>query len=188
MASTIVSSPTSPVTERLAGLPGRCDQSTTFLFGSASITATLAPRLDRTQAQILAVETEKVERHECSLRAAAFGHERPEVAASVIAQHHRLAVDERPVHIETANHLGDRRESSGEVRAAAAPDVSALAQLAGKDPEAVVLHLVQPTGSGGRAMSERGLTRPDEADWQISSPARCRGAPGSPSAPPSLIR
>ena len=54
MASTIVSSPTSPVTERLAGLPGRRDQSTTFLFGSASITATEAPRSARTVARMVA--------------------------------------------------------------------------------------------------------------------------------------
>jgi hypothetical protein len=41
-----------------------------------------------------------------------------------------------------------------EVRAAAAPDISALAQLAGKNPKTVVPHLVQPAGSGGRAIDQ----------------------------------
>ena len=40
---------------------------------------------------------------------------------------------------QAASRFGDRRESIGEVRAAAAPDLHALALLAGEDPEAVVL-------------------------------------------------
>jgi hypothetical protein len=69
------------------------------------------------------------------------------------------------------NRLGDCREPIREVGAAAAPDFSALAQLAGKNPEAIVFHLMQPAGSGGRAIGERGLARANEADWRISSPA-----------------
>jgi hypothetical protein len=38
------------------------------------------------------------------------------------------------------------------MRAAAAPGTDALALFAGKDAEAVVLDLVQPAGSGGRAI------------------------------------
>jgi hypothetical protein len=44
--------------------------------------------------------------------------------------------------------------------------------------EAVMLDLVQPAGSGRRAIDERKLARADEADWRISSPAGCRGAEG----------
>jgi hypothetical protein len=43
----------------------------------------LPPRLDRTQAQIVAVETQKVEGHERGLRSTALGHERSEVAPAV---------------------------------------------------------------------------------------------------------
>jgi hypothetical protein len=87
-----------------------------------------------------------------------------EVAPSVVREHDRLAVDQRPIHIETANRLGDRRKPVGEVRAAAAPDLDALALLAGEDAETVMLDLVQPARSGGRAIGERGLARVNEAD------------------------
>jgi hypothetical protein len=43
------------------------------------------------------------------------GHERVEVAASVVAEHDRLAVDQRLVHVEAANRVGDGREPIGEV-------------------------------------------------------------------------
>ena len=39
---------------RLSGLPGSFDQSTTFLFGSASITVTAAPRSASSVARIVA--------------------------------------------------------------------------------------------------------------------------------------
>jgi hypothetical protein len=45
----------------------------------------------------------QIEGDERGLCAAAFGHESTEVAAPVDAQHHRLAVDEGPVHIEAAD-------------------------------------------------------------------------------------
>jgi hypothetical protein len=73
---------------------------------------------------------------------------------------------------KTANRLGDRREPIREVRAVAAPDLRALAQVADKNAETVMLHFVQPTGSGGRAINERGLAwayEPDRRD--PSSPA-----------------
>jgi hypothetical protein len=54
----------------------------------------------------------------------------------------------------------------------------ALVLLAGKDAEAVVLDLVQPAGSGGRAVDERRLAGAEEACWRVCSPARRRGAPG----------
>ena len=57
----------------------------------------LPPRLDRKQAQIAAVETQRVEGHERGLRSAALGHERSEVAPAVLSQRHRLAVDQRPL-------------------------------------------------------------------------------------------
>jgi hypothetical protein len=112
------------------------------------------------------------------LRAAALGQERAEVAAPVLPQHHGFAVDQCPVHIETASRLGDRRETVSEVRAATAPNLDAFALLQGEDAEAVLLDLVQPPGSGGRAVDERGLARAEEAFWRICSPTGRRGAPG----------
>ena len=100
---------------------------------------------------------------------AALGQERMEVAPSVVHERDRLAVDQRPTHRQTANRLGDRREPIGEVRAAAAPDLRALAQLADEDAEAIMLDFVQPTGSGGRAINERGF-RP--AEFVASGPGR----------------
>ena len=89
----------------------------------------------------------------------------------VIHDHDRFAVDQRPVRLEAANRVGDRREPIGEIRAAATPDLRALAQFADKDSEAVMLDLVQPAGSGGRAIDQDGLARANEADGRISSPA-----------------
>ena len=80
-------------------------------------------------------------------------------------------------HRQTANRLGDRREPIGEVRAASAPDLRALAQLADKNSETVMLDFVQPTGSGGRAINERGFAWADEADRRESSPKGRRGPP-----------
>ena len=96
--------------------------------------------------------------------------ERDEVAPSVVPQHDRFAVDHRLVRGEAANRLGDRREAIGEVRAAAAPDLGALAVFAREDAETVVLDFVQPAGSGGRAIDQDGLARADEADRGISPP------------------
>jgi hypothetical protein len=55
--------------------------------------------------------------------------------------------------------------------------LDAFALLAGEHAPAVVLHLVQPAGSGARAIGRRGIARANEADWRISSSAGCRGAP-----------
>jgi hypothetical protein len=111
------------------------------------------------------------------LRSAAFGHERAEVAPSVVHEHDGLAVDERPLHRQTANLLGDRREPIREVRATAAPDLRALAQLADKNPKTIMLYLMQPAVSGERTVDERGLARADETDRRDSTPTRRRGAP-----------
>jgi hypothetical protein len=64
--------------------------------------------------------------------------------------------------------------------AAATPDLRARAQLADKDPEAVMLDFVQPTGSGGGTVDERGFARADETDRRESSPAGRGGAPDVP--------
>jgi hypothetical protein len=102
---------------------------------------------------------------------------RAEVALPVAREHDRLAIDEGPVHRQAANRLGDGRESIGEVRPASAPDLHPLALLAGEDSEAVMLDLVQPAGSGGRAIGERRFARADEADRRMSSPTGRGAAP-----------
>jgi hypothetical protein len=43
--------------------------------------------------------------------------------------------------------------------------------------KAVMLHLVQPIGPGGKAIDERGLARANEARREISSPTGRRSAP-----------
>ena len=90
---------------------------------------------------------------------------RLKIAPPVIPEHDRLAVDQRPVDIEAANRLGDRREPMRKVRASAAPDHRTLALLAGKDAEAVVLHLMQPARSCGRIRNEGRIAGPDETGW-----------------------
>ena len=47
----------------------------------------LPPRLLRAQAQIIAIDTQKVEGHERGLRPGGLGQERHEVAPPVLAQH-----------------------------------------------------------------------------------------------------
>jgi hypothetical protein len=54
-----------------------------------------------------AVEAHEVERHERGPRRAALGQERVEVAARVVAEHDRLAIDQRLVRREAANRVGD---------------------------------------------------------------------------------
>jgi hypothetical protein len=110
-------------------------------------------------------------------RSPVLGQERMEVAPSVVHEHDRLAVDQRPTHRQTANRLGDRREPIGEVRAATAPHLGALTELADEDAEAVMLDFVQPAGSGRRAINERRLARADEADRRNSLPTGGRGGP-----------
>jgi hypothetical protein len=88
------------------------------------------------------------------LRSAALGQERNEGAPSVVAEHDRLAVDERRVHGQSANRRGDPWESISEVRTAPAPNLDALALFAGEDAETVMLDFVQPAGpAGGRSAS-----------------------------------
>jgi hypothetical protein len=101
-----------------------------------------------------------------------------EVAASVVNEHDRLAVDHRLVSREAANRLRDPRKTVREVRAAAAPDLHALALFAGEDAEAVVFYFMQPSWSGWRIGDERRFARADEAGRNAPSPAGRWGAPG----------
>jgi hypothetical protein len=59
-----------------------------------------------------------------------------EVAASVVLEDDRLAVDQRVAGREAANRRRDPRKAVREVGAAADPDLDALALLAGEDAEA----------------------------------------------------
>ncbi|HEY1863156.1 MAG TPA: hypothetical protein VGG77_05570 [Roseiarcus sp.] len=113
----------------------------------------LPPRLQWPQALIVSLEAHKIEGHERDLRAAALGQEGAEVAAPVLPQHDRLAVDQRPVHIEGADRLDDHREPIGEVRTAPRPERARPASS--EDAEAVVIDFVQPAGTGanGRGCS-----------------------------------
>jgi hypothetical protein len=67
----------------------------------------LPPRLKRPQAQVLPIETQKIEGHERGLSPAPLGEQRYEVAPLVPAQHHRFAVDQRRIRGEAADRLAD---------------------------------------------------------------------------------
>jgi hypothetical protein len=52
-----------------------------------------------------------------------------EVAAPVVLEDDRLAIDHRLIHVEAANRVGNSRKAIREVGAASAPDLNALALL-----------------------------------------------------------
>ena len=93
------------------------------------------------------------------------------VGMSVRAERHRLAVDQGIVDGQGAHRLRDPWKPVVEQGAAATPHLDALALLSGEDPEAVMLHFMQPARPG-RAGGEDRLTRLDEAGR--------RGAPRTP--------
>ena len=59
--------------------------------------------LDQPGEQIIPVATQKIKGHKRRLRSAALGQERAGVAPPVVAEHDRLSVDERRIHVETTN-------------------------------------------------------------------------------------
>jgi hypothetical protein len=65
-----------------------------------------------------------------------------------------LAVDQGFVSAKATNRRRDPREFVRVISAASGPERDVLALLAGKDAEAVVLDLIQPTRPGGRAGDE----------------------------------
>jgi hypothetical protein len=71
-----------------------------------------------------------------------------------LPQHDYLAVDQGFVRRFASNRLRDRREARGEVDAATAPDLLALALLMGEDAEPLMLDFVRPAESGGRSINE----------------------------------
>ena len=73
--------------------------------------------------------------------------------------------------------LGDRREAIGEVGAATAPELDALALLADESAEPIVLDLVQPARSRWRPIGEGGLARSNETGCRVASPQGRQGAP-----------
>jgi hypothetical protein len=137
----------------------------------------LAPRLDGPLAQVVAVETQKIEGSQRGHEPALGGQERVEVAPPVGSQRHRFAVDQRLGAAEAANHLGDPCKAIREVGAASAPDLDAFAVLKGEDAKAVVFDFMQPAETGGRVIGERWLARTDEADPRIYSPTGRWGTP-----------
>lgn len=97
----------------------------------------------------------------------------------------RFAVDQGALGGQVANGLRDPRQPVGEIRAMTGPQPDALALPPGEDSASVVLDLVQPVGSGGRAtrIGWRGRTKPAGGVRQ-ERPERyataCRRIYGSP--------
>jgi hypothetical protein len=69
----------------------------------------LSPRLNRPQAHVLAVTAQKIERQQRGLRSAALGQERMEVAAPVVLEDDRLAVDQRLIPGKAADRFSMER-------------------------------------------------------------------------------
>ena len=74
---------------------------------------------------------------------------------AVREEHHRFAVDHGVVDGQGAYRLRDPWKPAVEHGAEATPHLDALALLSGKDPEAVMLDLMQPAGPGGQIGDER---------------------------------
>jgi len=123
----------------------------------------LSPLLQRPLAEIVGIEAEKVEGDECGLLAARPGAQGGEVGMSVRAKYDRLAVDQGVVDGQGAHSLHDSWKSASEVRSVSGPQGDAIGVLAGQEPVAVMLHLVQPARSGGRVADEGWPTGLDEA-------------------------
>src|SRR5580704_15841687 len=85
---------------------------------------------------------------------------------AVRKERYGLAVDQGVVDGQGANGLRDSWKPVVEQGAAATPHLDALAMLSGEDPEAVMLHLMQPAGPGGRGGDEGRPTRFDETGRQ----------------------
>jgi hypothetical protein len=77
-------------------------------------------RFERTQGQIVAVETQKIEGQQRGHEPAVLGQERVEVASTVITEDDRFDIDQRIVRRKAANRFGDPLPSDREVRSAAA--------------------------------------------------------------------
>src|SRR5580704_1942152 len=95
----------------------------------------------------------------------------------VRAKRYRLAIDQGAVRSQTADRLRDLRQPVGEIRAVAGPKGHAASVLAGDDPVAVVLDLVQPARAGGRPIDEERLTREDETGRRSAPGTPARGTP-----------
>ena len=102
---------------------------------------------------------------------------RAEVAPPIGSERHRLAVDQGLGAVKAGNRLGDPCKAIREVGAASAPDLDAFTLPEGEDAKAVVFDLMQPAGTGGRVINERGFTRTDEADRGVQPPTGRAGAP-----------
>ena len=81
---------------------------------------------------------------------------------SIRAKRDRLAIDQSAFGSQTADSLRDLRQPVGEIRAVAAPKGRPASFLAGDDPIAVVLDLMQPARAGGWMVDEDRLTRENE--------------------------
>ena len=87
---------------------------------------------------------------------------------AVREEHNGLAVDQGIVNGQGADGLRDPWKPVVEQGAASAPYVNALALLSGEDPEAVMLHLVQPAWPGGRGGDEGRAAGEDEIGRRVA--------------------
>jgi hypothetical protein len=106
--------------------------------------------LERALAEILASRIKRSKAMRQARAPSALVHRAAKSECSINPERDRLAVDHGVLGGQLADRLRDPRKPVGEIRPVAGPQRDPLALLSAKEPVAVVLDLVQPTGSDGR--------------------------------------
>src|SRR5829696_8934376 len=89
--------------------------------------------------------------------------ERVENRPALVVAGAGLAVDHEALELPSLQGCGDAGELDRPLAAVPRPKVQALGPLPGHDPEAVVLHAVEPVGAYRRLLGKDRLGRTDEA-------------------------
>ena len=95
-----------------------------------------APHLERELANVLALDAQKIERHEGRSLGAGLRSQRREVAVPVGTEHDRFAIDQRAFDGQGPHRFRDPRQPIGEVGSVSGPQGDATAFLARDQPNA----------------------------------------------------
>src|SRR5271165_2743668 len=133
--------------------------------------------LQRQLAPVLAVDVQEIEDDHLGVVRAALGSERREVGVAIGTEHHGLAVEQDVVDGQGADRRGDPREPVGEVGCVPGPQRDPASLLAGEQPVAVMLYLVEPLRTRRRPGYERRLRGNDEPGRRTAPRTRRGGTP-----------
>src|SRR5829696_746015 len=100
--------------------------------------------------------------------------ERVENRPALVVAGAGLAVDHEALELPSLQGCGDAGELDRPLAAVPRPKVQALGPLPGHDPEAVVLHAVEPVGAYRRLLGKDRLGRTDEAGRPAAIPSERR--------------